>query len=42
MFGGIPRKHPKNSFEDGLWLHPPADLSEAGGKDPLGKPYLSL
>ena len=35
-------RRPKSSFEDSLPLRPLIDLSEAGGKDLLGKLYLNL
>ena len=34
--------HQGNSFEDGLPLHPPTDLSEEGGKDLLDKLFSGL
>ena len=40
--GGSLGRHPRSSSKDGLLLRPPIDLSEAGGKGPLGKPCLGL
>ena len=40
--GGSLGRCPISSSKDGLLSRPPTDLSEAGGKGPLGKPCLGL
>ena len=42
VFDGILGRHQGNSFDDGLPLLPPVDLSEKGGKDLLDKLYSSV
>ena len=40
VFDDSPKRHLRNSSEDGPLLHPPAGLSEAWGTGLLGMLYL--